>query len=87
MSLDSIFKIENNLKLSVFKFIILLFVTFIVAAALLGPIPFIWLLIYPLIKFTVVVINKRKKFNKKYKLITVATGVILVLTLSASYDT
>jgi hypothetical protein len=84
ITIDKTFKVHHSYNLTIIKFIILIFLSFFISGALLGPYPFIWLLIYPLIIFIVVVINKGQKYNKKYRSKIILTGIICILLLSIS---
>jgi hypothetical protein len=72
-------------SLTIIKFVILIFLSFIISGALLGPYPFIWLLIYPLIIFIVVVINEGQKYSKRYRSTIMLTGIIGIMLLSVTF--
>jgi hypothetical protein len=83
--IDYIFKVHHTYKLTVLKFVMLFFLSFIISGALLGPYPFIWLLMYPLIIFINVVINEGQKYNTKYRSKIILTGIICIILLSVSF--
>ena len=85
VTIDYIFKVQHAYNLTLLKFIMLSLLTFIISGALLGPYPFIWLLLYPLIIFIVVVINEGQKYNKKYRSTIILTGIICIMLLSVTF--
>ena len=82
---DHIFKVKHSFNLTLLRFLILSLLTFIISGALLGPFPFIWFLLYPLMIFFEVASNREQKYSKKYRRTILITGMVCLVMLSVTF--
>ncbi len=82
---DHTFKVKHTFNLTFLRFLGLSFLTFIISGALLGPFPFIWFLLYPLMIFFEVASNREQKYSKKYRRTILITGMVCLVLLSVTF--